>query len=123
MRNNPKEWILFFQTPKDRVRFITNEIDSPTSLPYNKFISFVFENFNILNTKKFMDEVDSFQTVFLNGKTGNWEIKSPDRDTSKYTFDELYQIKKNKEEKNNKEINKGFIEHVWKNKIKKLIIR
>ena len=120
-----KEWILFFQTPAFRIKFITNELDTPTSLGYHKFVSFLFDNFRIVDTKGLMHELDSFQTVLLNGKTGQWKIEKPEINISKYSFEELYklQVKKEEKEKEDKSIRdklREYLGETWKEKQKKL---
>jgi hypothetical protein len=112
-----KKWIMLFQTPHDRVKFQTNELDESTSMPYRKFIEFVYTNFFIKDRQSFTEALDSFKTILIDG-TGEFIIISPEIDLSKYSFDELFKLNEKKEEETKLDIavsnSKKFIDQIWK---------
>jgi len=89
-------WILFVQTPynNDMIKYITSELDEATYLSYYKFLEYV-KQYPVLNFTLFKKELDSFQTIYLNCKTGEWEIKKPVINTD-VSFDELSKLNKDK---------------------------
>jgi hypothetical protein len=67
-------WIMFFQTPYDAVKFITNEDDSYQILNYYKFVDFI-SDYKIENRQGIIQALDRFQTILLNCVEGTWEIQ------------------------------------------------
>ena len=82
-------WILFFQTPYNMVKFITNEDANYQILNYFKFKDFIFQ-FQIKNRGDFNKHFDSFHTVLLNCTDGSWEeIKQEIKESS---FSEMLKL-------------------------------
>lgn len=116
------KWILFYQTPNDRVCFITDESDDRTSLSYRKFCDNIFK-YSIKSVDKFQLHLDTFRTVFLNVETGEWEKVDPERiDVKDIPFDVLVKLNPNPEdkekqeqEKNGREVNltKQYFDKKW----------
>lgn len=118
-------WILFFQTPYDRVKFRTDEMEETVSKTYYKFKDYLFQNFYVLDSKGILDALDSFQTVLLEKDSGKWETISPNYDKEGITFEELFSINnKNKETPETKDeslvkYGKATISNIWNKKKKK----
>lgn len=111
------QWILFYQKPivshYGIVKFITSDIDSPTTLSYTrpdfKFITFLKENFpDIKNFPLLKKELDSYKTIFLQ-KDGSWEVKLPTEMQRDYSFNELVQLKEKQKEDKKKENDTGLL--------------
>ncbi len=84
-------WIQFFQNPYDRVVYTTNDLfPEKASLTYKKFLVFVDRNYRIKERDKFFHELDSFQTIFLNGDSGEWKVVVPTKKDS--TFEDLHKL-------------------------------
>jgi hypothetical protein len=112
------KWIMFFQTPYDRVKFRTDEFEEVTSMQYHKFVKFLYEGFFIKEREKLIDSLDSFKTILLD-KSGDFIVVSPELDLSKYSFDELFELNGKKEDETNNldtavEQSKRLIEQLWK---------
>lgn len=97
------KWLLFTQTPYDSINFITDELDSVKYLPYYEFKKYL-SSFKIENRIEIINALDKFETIFLDIKTGTWEIKKREINEN-ISFEELYELNK-KEEKKTK-INKA----------------
>jgi hypothetical protein len=108
---------MLFQTPHDRVKFQTNELDESTSMPYQKFLEFIYTNYFIRDRQSFTEALDSFKTILIDG-SGEFTIISPEIDLSKYSFDELFKLNEKKEEETTFDIavsqSKKFIDQLWK---------
>lgn len=112
------KWIMFFQTPYNRVKFRTDEFEEVTSMEYHKFVKFLYQSFFIKEREKIIDSLDSFKTILLD-KSGDFIIVSPDLDLSKYSFNDLFELNGNKEDKKDGidiavEQSKRLIEQLWK---------
>ncbi len=115
------KWVIFHQTPYDRVRYITDELVEAESMSYRKFMRFIFDNgeFYPINYNQFLNTLACFDTILLNCDTGEWEIKEPEFSTD-YTFEELYELneqRKEKEANRSKALShrvKNYINETWK---------
>lgn len=95
-------WILFFQTPQGRIKFITSDMDFTTSMDYWKFLSFVQENFKLKNFNELQNKIDSFETI-LGLEDGEWEVQEKKKfDPSNYTMTDLLELNENQLENSNK---------------------
>lgn len=83
------KWILFFQTPYDTIKFITNEDSSYQILSYKKFKTFI-SSFKILDIGNFYDALDKFQTVLFDCTAGTWTIQT--QELSNPTFEQLLKL-------------------------------
>lgn len=117
------KWILFYQTPYDRVNFITDDNQDRSSLSYRKFCDSLL-NYNISDRGKLQIEIDTFHTVFLNIETGLWHVENPDR-VEDPSFDDLVKANPNPEEKkkqdaerSNREVikTKNYFDQKWEEK-------
>ena len=116
------KWILFYQTPYDRVKFITDENQDGASLSYRKFCDSL-TNYLIKDRDKFQAELDTFHTVFLNIESGEWRTEIPDKIEG--SFEELVKLnpnpeerKKQEEERSNREVTltKNYFDKKWDDK-------
>lgn len=122
------KWILFYQTPNDRIKYMTDETyPDYTSLSYKKFCKSIF-SYPVNDPGKVQEHIDTFHTLFLNIETGEWRQEFPDKDES-FTFEELNKLNPNEEEKaqiekkkKNREVEltKEYFNKVWENKRNKL---
>lgn len=117
------KWILFYQTPYDRVNFITDDNQDRSSLSYKKFCDSLLQ-YKILDRGKLQIELDTFHTVFLDVETGVWHQEKIE-DEKQFSFDELVQAnpnpdekKKQDEEKSNREVikTKNYFDLKWEEK-------
>lgn len=99
-------WVEFFQTPNDTVKFITNEdSNNPQVLSYKKFVLYIGQ-FKALDRVELNNALDRFQTVFLDCSTGKWEIQKPELKAG--TFEQMlklnpeFKVKTPEEEKEEK---------------------
>lgn len=91
------KYIIFVQTPHDRVRYVSDEMPEPNSMTYKKFVPFLFENFFIVNRKALIDSLDSFQTILLDTESGEWKEQNTSHiDITKYSFADLWELNKEK---------------------------
>jgi len=88
-------WVMFHQTPRDTVKFITNEDASYQVLGYQKFKNFLSQ-FKIEDRGTFNKHLDSFHTILLDCKKGIWnEIKPEIKESS---FNEMLKFNPGQEE-------------------------
>lgn len=85
-------WIIFFQTPYNRVKYITNELEDETSLLYKEFFDFITTTVKIKDSLKFKEALDTFKTVYLDCITGEWEIKVRQIDSKELSFQNLLKL-------------------------------
>lgn len=86
-------WIIFNQTSSGRVRFLTSEMDTPSSMEYWKFLKFLQETYKARNFPALREHLDSFETlVVLN--TGEWEVKLPEEARKDASFFDLVELNK-----------------------------
>jgi len=118
-------WIIFCQTPYNKVKFLTNEDASYQVLGYYKFKDFITQ-FKIKNLFEFDKNLDSFQTVFLDCETGEWKIEKPE--FKEPTFETMLKLNPGKqeidEEKKNKDPllrKKNFLDNFFKGRKKQTI--
>lgn len=84
-------WILLQQKQNDRIRFFTEDSEEYNTLRYPKFIEHI-KNYTIIDRSNFLEEIDKYSIIFLDIKTGIWEIKNiENQDISKFTMNELYE--------------------------------
>ena len=114
-------YIVFSQNPVgDRVSFITEHAEKRSSLPYQKFIDYLFSNHPVVGRRKLLNCLDRFETIHLNTKTGEFRILEPEiaEDTS---FEDLLALNRSQSEAENKKsdyVNKAktFIDRIRKTK-------
>lgn len=98
------KWMLFFQTPYDTIKYITDELEDYTSLTYTKFMEHVYANINVKDSLNFRDEVDKFKTIFLDCETGDWSVKKRETNPADINFKNI--LKLNPELNQVEEVNK-----------------
>lgn len=118
------KWVLFFQTPHNRIKYMTDETyPDYTSLPYKKFCDVIFK-YKIKDPNKVQEHIDTFHTLFLNLETGDWNEEFADQDQV-FSFEDLQKINPSEEEKaviekesKNREVEltKKYFNKVWENK-------
>lgn len=115
------KWVLFFQTPHDRVKFMTDETyPDYTTLQYRKFCESIFK-YPIKDPGKVQEHIDTFHTIFLNLETGEWHQEFPDKIDS---FEELTKLNPTEDEKKEQEkmkdereviLTKRYFDKIWDN--------
>jgi len=113
-------WLLFKQTMSGNVSYLSDKSENLQFLSYDKFLYFLVTNFYVKDFNKLKYELDSFNIIFFNCETGEWNIKQPN--LSHFTFDELLSFNPSKKNKNSKEINKEVCFEKLQKVIKKKII-
>jgi hypothetical protein len=118
-------WLIFHQTPYDTVRYRTSETDNNFSLPYNKFLTFLFENYRPVRRIELINELDRFETIVLDKDTGEWKVIIPEVNIENFSFQKLAEEnngiltpdaqKEKPEEIQNLNRSKSFIENMWNN--------
>lgn len=117
------KWILFYQTPYDRVNFITDDNQDRSSLAYGKFCDSLL-NYKILDKSKLQIELDTFHTVQLNIETGEWNTVNFNNE-KEFSFEDLVRAnpnpeekKKQEDEKANREVikTKNYFDQKWEDK-------
>ncbi|HNO27091.1 MAG TPA: hypothetical protein PKK94_29190 [Leptospiraceae bacterium] len=91
------EWILFFQKPPGgRIKYITSEMEDPSSMEYEKFLTFLLKNFKCKDYSKLSHGIDSFQTIIAL-RDGSWEIQPEEPlDSSDQSLARLLEFNENK---------------------------
>lgn len=87
------KWIMFYQTPYDRVKYISDESEDTSSLSYAKFLEFLIPILH-KNYLEIKDHLDSFHYIYLDMETCDFKQIIPQRDHS-ISFEELYELNKN----------------------------
>jgi len=94
-----KNWIIAYQTPYDTVRYMTNNLNTPTFLGYYKFIDYIQTLF-IHNYGGFIDEINKFKDILIDCDNHTWKVI--EHELKDATFEELLELNKSEEEKDNK---------------------
>ena len=115
-----KNYLLCYQTPYDSVKYITNELASPTFLSYYKFIDYIQTIF-VHNYYEFEKELNKFKNILIDLDNHTWEIykeSEKEKPSRKEMFEYHEKLEKEKEDKSRKkiEMKKNFI----KNKVNSL---
>lgn len=112
--------LVCFQTPYDTVKYITNNLSSPTFLSYYKFIDYIQTIF-LYDYVGFKEQLNKFKTIMINLDEHSWEICS--EQISDVSFKELLKLneKKDEEEKSFIERAKEFTKKFNKKSIKKIV--
>ena len=129
---NVNNFLLCFQTPYDSIKYITNDMASPSHLSYHKFMDYIKFTIHVNFFSEFQDELDKFKTILINTDTHDWEIYEEEKDKigfkNLFDFNEKRNEEKLKEKNKNKigdiESKKNFINKVahGKNKFKHTVI-
>ena len=90
------EWITFYQGQRDNVYFITSKNSERDFMPYYSFLTYINEEYKISNFFELKDAVDKFKVILL-FENNTWEI-IPD-EIQDASFQELYELNKEDEEK------------------------
>jgi hypothetical protein len=102
------DWIILFQNQYNRIVFVSSQNpDERDSMSYEKFLSFINNEFVIKNFIEFCDKVDRFKVIYLT-KDGTWEIM--EEDFTEASFQDLYHINGNKEEDEEKSITESKVD-------------
>lgn len=56
------------------VFFITEHLDKPKTMIYSSFVKYLLRHFNINDRSGIIKELDSFQNIFLDNITGEFQI-------------------------------------------------
>ena len=108
-----------FQTPYDSIKYITNELASPTFLSYNKFIDYIQTLF-VYNYYGFIEELNKFKTILIDLDEHTWELyveEKKELPSRKEMFEYNGKIEKEKEDKRKKKLDfkREFIKKKVKN--------
>lgn len=85
-------WIIFFQTPFNRIKYITNELEDETLLLYDEFLEFIFRTVKVKDSLNFKEAIDTFKTIYLDCITGEWQIKRREIDPKDLSFQNLLKL-------------------------------
>lgn len=96
------EYIGFFQTPYDRVKYIFPGMDKSTSLSYNKFKEFFYNNFKVNDIQLLNYHLDSFDTIIFFPNTGDFKIIKTRKNPFDISFKDLVEYNKEKEDNEKK---------------------
>lgn len=59
------EYILCYQTHYDYIKYLIPGLDRPASLPYKKFLDYVYSEMQIKDHAGFLRAIDSFETLYI----------------------------------------------------------
>jgi hypothetical protein len=111
------DWVILFQNQYNRIIFVSSQNpEERDSMAYDKFLSFINQEFKIKNFPEFHDKIDRFKVIYLI-KDGTWEIME---DTFiDASFQELYAINGFTQEENTKTATEERVESSkkWLDKI------
>ena len=85
-------WILFYQTINDNVKYITSDQENPSFMSYKRFSGFL-RDFPILKEKEMIDALDSFKTIIFYTNECRWEIVEIEKRLD-VTYEELLELNK-----------------------------
>lgn len=119
--DNNVDWILFFQTPFDTVKYMTRDMSTYSSMRYFKFLEFVMKSFVVKQSSDLRTELDKFSTIFLNCKTGEW--KTIPHKEFKATFEELSKLNIDPEKATTLQKAKNTIETIFRQGHSKFLSR
>jgi hypothetical protein len=111
-------WMLLYLTVQDNIHFITDQTDSTIVLSYQKFLDYI-GTMRVNHYLKLVDEINTFQTIFVDFRTGHWNVYFPQKEEA--TFEQLVRV--NEQKKANTDIPHAFhpADHI-SNLVKKLRI-
>ena len=87
MDNISNEWLIFFQTVSNRIKYKTHDMETPGTLKYQEFLDFLLHHYPVQNYFVLREEIDKFKTILVDKKTGEWSIQTIAREEA--TFEEL----------------------------------
>jgi uncharacterized protein YPO0396 len=93
------KWMLCYQTPYNVVKYISDNLDTPAFLKYEKFMELV-STFMLQDKDQFRTDINKFRTLFIDIDKGAWHVYQAEKDNP--TFDDLIDLNIKKEE--NKQI-------------------
>jgi len=74
MTKAPKEkWMIFSLNFADNVKYRQSDMANNSILRYEKFVEYL-RGFNPYDIKGLIDEINRYQTIFLNTTTGMWKL-------------------------------------------------
>lgn len=73
------KWVLCYQTQNDIICYQTNDSQSSLFMGYKKFLEYI-DSFNILDRDKFVNELNKFETIFINIDTKEWKVYETERE-------------------------------------------
>jgi len=116
-----KNWILCFQTPYNNIKYITNNLDIPTTSEFYKFLDYIQTIF-LYDYNNFIEELNKFKTILIDIDEHKWKLYIEEK--KEYTFDELLKFndKENLEIKIKQEKAREFVKKFNDKKIIKDIM-
>jgi len=121
------KYILCVQTPWNSVKYISDELTEYSSHTYNKFLEMIM-NLQPYDPNGLREAIDSFQTIYLNVETKQWEIIKYLPEKDQFTSKQMYELNPSaemiEEQKKNESIinrTKNFIDQFSKDKVNKNI--
>lgn len=88
------------------VYFITEHFESPQIMVYSDFVKYLLQNFNINDRKEIVKQLDSYQNVFLDNLTGEFQVIKDEVTNRKPSHNEM--LKLNQEKKIENWVDKGL---------------
>lgn len=89
------KWILCYLNPNDYVTYITDISNNAESSPYNEFLTFIYP-YTITNHKEFLEQINRYLTIFIDTQNYTWKVYRREQEPA--TFDELFELNKQREE-------------------------
>lgn len=90
-------YIAFFQTPYDTVKYLLPGINKAVSKPYKQFLKFLFENFKVNDRAGIIQNLESFETIFLT-EDGEFQILKNKKNPFDISFSDLHALNSKEEE-------------------------
>jgi len=79
------------------VYYITEHFDTPKMMTYSSFVKYLLREFTINDRKGIIYQLDSFQNIFLDNLTGEFQVIQHDKEEmKKVTHTELLKLNQNK---------------------------
>ena len=96
------KWVVFFQTPYNTVKYMTDELATPSVMEYSKFLSFLFD-LTVNDRISIREKLDQFKTILLFCETGYWEVRKTEEFNIETSFEELKSLNPTRAETKEKE--------------------
>lgn len=88
------KWVVCYLTMSDNLKYITDVMDKPAWLSYNRFMEFIKE-IPIQRRDIFLKSINQFDTLKLDSN-GKWEIMRPSYKQDNISHEKLSEINKEK---------------------------
>ncbi len=115
-----KNFIVCFQTPYNLISYTTAELTTPTFMGYKEFVKWLNKK-NITGFDFLIEELDRFQTIYVDLDERVWEVLKDKEKDQEYSFEELYKYNEDKKrrDKNKKMTREERIQNRFNKILKK----